>query len=206
MVKPSITFIHGWGCGPDIWDALIDHLSDLQCQTVNLGFTGSQENIEVTKSEKSVYVTHSLGTMWALKNRYKQMHALIPINGFSCFKNFTQPHILKRMKMNLKQNSDMQMRNFWEASDLPESDEWNIENLYEGLGWLSQWDYTAALMNISCPVTAIFADSDSILDVNLMRKHWQNNNRVVIEDGGHALPITHSQVCADIIRKTIDVL
>jgi len=206
MNNTPLTFVHGWGCSPNIWDSLIADLSDFQCKTIDLGFTRDQTDLKNTDSEESIYITHSLGTMWALKNRYKNMRVLIAINGFACFESFTQPNMLKRMQINLKKDPAKQMHDFWEMSDLPPQNTLNVDQLKNGLNWLSKWDYTHDLNNIPCKVKSIYGDNDPILDINAMHKHWHKHSHTVIRGAGHAIPLSHHKECAEIIRKWINDL
>ncbi len=204
MNNRHLTFVHGWGCGPDIWQPLIDQLAGLTCHTINLGFTSDVQDIEKSPLEKSIYITHSLGAMWALKNRRDHMQALIVINGFSCFKTFTSPRILKRMQQKLNNDPRAQMQDFWSATGLPPRDHLNQGQLKHGLDWLESWDYANELDQLTCPVTAIFGNNDPILDTSLMQDHWRSYECYIIDNGGHNLPVTHHHKCAETIKEFIN--
>ena len=103
---------------------------------LNLGYRGAK--LERSPYERAVYVTHSLGTMWALRHHARHMDALIVINGFHSFKDFTDPRILRAMKTRLQKNPDEQMKDFFERADI-EADYKNLDtkNLKQGLEYLS---------------------------------------------------------------------
>lgn len=70
-------FVHGWGTDPDFWERLRPHFPEKQSHFLNLGFIGPDKRIENHKApsdSKRVYITHSLGTLWALKNTRAHMY------------------------------------------------------------------------------------------------------------------------------------
>ncbi len=207
MKNTHLTFIHGWGCGPDIWLPLIEHFPDYICHNIDLGYTGEDSADPASLSDgKSIYITHSLGTMWALKNRTDHMSALIAINGFAAFKGFTSPRILKRMQDKLQKAPSEQMHDFWSAADLPHSNSINEARLKNGLDMLEHDDYTHIMKSLSYPVASIFADKDPILETNKMQKHWGDTEYTIIQNGGHNLPLSHHAECAKIIKDVINAL
>lgn len=205
-MKERLIFVHGWGCSPSIWDQTIENLPEFDCQTINLGFIGkntsrTSANIADTNLEPSIYITHSLGTMWALKFKKLSMKAFIAINGFSCFKSFTTPKTLKRMQLKLKRAPQIQMQEFYDTTKLPVSEDLNIEDLNTGLEWLMNWDLTEELKDLTCSVKSIYGDIDPILDLAQMQSHWSDYNSHIVEKGGHNLPLTNAQDCATIIKS-----
>ena len=205
MKDIHIVFVHGWGAGPDIWDSIISELSEFNCHSLDLGFTGHQTPLDNMLQEKSVYVTHSLGTIWALQNCNQFMRGLIAINGFSSFQDFVDMRTLKRMKLNLKRNPEAQMQAFWDKTTLHANDQLHVERLDEGLGWLMNSDCRKQLSALHCPVHAVFGNDDPLLDTQLMKDHWDGYPCHIFE-GGHNLPHTHSQKCADLIKGVFDAL
>ncbi|MFK7838698.1 MAG: alpha/beta fold hydrolase [Bdellovibrionales bacterium] len=198
MSKTTITYIHGWGSGPEIWQDVINELPEFTHKTLNLGFTGKEANIEFTNA---IYVTHSMGTMVALKNAYKQINALIAINGFSHFMPFTKPQTLDRMLENLKQTPEQQMQDFWQTTNLPANQTINQNQLKQGLGWLKNWDTTNELESLTCPILSIYGDTDPILNKQRMNKHWDGYTTHIIKNAGHNIPLSHASFCANKIRE-----
>lgn len=196
----QFVFVHGWGMAPDFWDDLIDHFPNIEAHRIDLGFIGSQRDFLDDISSSSVYVTHSLGTMWALKNRHADMKALIAINGFSCFKNFTDERALRAMKLRLTKEPESQMKDFWGMCDLPYSSDLNVEGLQEGLEWLSSWDMGSELKALRYPILSLVGGGDPILPIERMKKEWSGFNMHIQNSGGHALPLTDTQWCADHIE------
>lgn len=206
MKNNQIIFVHGWGCGPDVWDFVIPQLSEFDCRAIDIGFTSDHDSLDVISQENCVYVTHSLGTMWALKNKPKEMSALITVNGFTCFQRLTDLRSLKRMKLHLKRNPEGQMQEFWQTTDLPHSNQLNVDRLETGLDWLMEWDCSEELAALTCPVHSMFGDNDPILDIQHMKDHWVSHNHHIVKGGKHNLPKTHAKECADLIRGVVDAL
>lgn len=199
---PQVILVHGWGSGPDFWDALIPHLSPWPVQTINLGFTGP-EKAAIETDNASVFITHSLGTMWALKNRFPRIKALIAINGFYCFRHFICRRTLETMRMRLKRNPIPQMDKFWESCGIGPGNPagLDLQKLQEGLEWLISWNSAKELDALAVPVLSLAGQADPILAPDLMKKQWNGFPLRMVQDGGHALPQTHSAWCADHIRE-----
>ena len=199
-MSSQFVFVHGWGMAPDFWDDLIDHFPSINAHKIDLGFTDGQQELLNDIPSPSIYVTHSLGTMWALKKCHADMKVLIAINGFSCFKNFTTDRTLRAMKARLAKTPEAQMNDFWEMCNLPSSKELNVERLQEGLEWLSSWDMSSELKALHCPVLSLAGGDDPILPMDQMEKEWAGLNMHVQEKGAHALPLTDTQWCVDHIE------
>lgn len=201
-------FVHGWGAAPDFWKGLIKCLPGIKASKIDLGFIGGQENIaeqphDAVIHDTAIYVTHSLGTMWALKNRHANMKALITINGFPCFKNFTDERVLQVMKKRLKRNPGAQMKEFWQGGGLPFHENFNIEKLQTGLEWLTSWDANQELKGLKCPVLSLAGQSDPILPISIMQQEWEGHALQICDGAGHALPLSHSQWCAERIKDFV---
>lgn len=200
-MSSQFVFVHGWGMSPNFWDPLIGCLPEAEMYKVDLGFIGEQQSLSGDAAEDAVYVTHSLGTVWALKNRPANIKALVAINGFGCFKNFADERVLRAMKTRLKKYPKAQMRDFWEMSDLPASDNLNVERLKEGLEWLASWDFVQMLTTLKCPVLALAGCEDPILPMTEMKKEWDGFDLHLREGGSHALPVSDPQWCANHIKE-----
>lgn len=192
--------------GPKFWDVLIQELSPIYAHKINLAFVGDEPEDTSEPDQPAIYITHSLGTMWALKNHAQNMKALIAINGFSCFQNFTDKKTLRAMKLRLKSEPQEQMNDFWELCGLPESDELNIDNLAKGLEWLSTWNAKEELKKLSCSVLSLAGGKDPILPVDVMKEEWTGFDFKIKEDGSHALPVTDTKWCAEKIQGFVDGL
>ena len=205
MKDIPLIFVHGWGCGPDIWDGVIAQLPELECQVIDLGFTGEATDLDTIASKGAVFVTHSLGTMWVLENMGNSMAGLVAINGFACFQKFSEKRVLQRMKIGLQRDVQVQMDTFWEATDLLKSATLHSDALDEGLSWLMDWDCTDNLSKLSTPALSVIGQSDPLLDYESMLAHWAGFEQRVIE-GKHNLPLSQPEACADIIKGAVRAL
>ncbi|MBK7362530.1 MAG: hypothetical protein IPJ01_09570 [Micavibrio sp.] len=200
------TFVPGWGSDPGFWEKMLVFFEGHSVSHVDLGFTGfsGHKSESHAFSNPSIYITHSLGTMWALKNRYPNIRALIAINGFHCFRHFICERTLLTMKARLKRNPVTQMGEFWEKCGVPSDNSGlNLEKLQEGLEWLISWNAGKELSSLSCPILVLAGGEDPVLPLSLMRREWNGFNLHAQQKGGHALPWTDAAWCAEKIREFV---
>ena len=205
-MSSQFIFVHGWGMAPNFWDALIKRLPKLNARRVNLGFIGEESDLLEHDTEEAIFITHSLGTMWALKKHHANIKALIAINGFSCFHPLTDERTLRTMKIRLEKKPEAQMKDFWDMCDLPHNENLNTERLKEGLEWLSSWDVQHELKTLTCPILAMAGRDDPILPMDNIQKQWTGFDLHICENGGHVLPISNTKWCADHIKVFTDAL
>lgn len=197
-----IVFVHGWGLAPDFWEGLAALLSEHECGFINLGFLGQGEDLST--APPALYITHSLGTLWALKNCNADMQGLVAINGFTSFRRFASKENLADMRNSLQQNPAAHMAEFWEILGVEASSQnLNVDKLTEGLDWLMRWNEAAQLKSLSCPILSLAGAQDNILPLPQMQKEWAGRDMRVCEGGGHILPQTHSDWCAQQIRDIL---
>ncbi len=205
----KIIFVHGWGADTHYWDDLAKCLPVEKSARLDLGFTGRAQARPSGAEGAAIYITHSLGTMWALKHRAAQMKALISINGFPCFNSFTDRKTLSLMKRGLHKNAHLQMKQFYKRANMhaPEDlDILDIKRLEEGLDWLATWDARAILQSLRCPVIALAGSTDKIIPLTHAQEAWQGMDLRVCDQGGHNLPQTHAHWCARNIAGHINEL
>lgn len=195
-----IVFVHGWGLAPNFWDALTPSFSEHECGFIDLGFLG-KENLDA--AGPTIYITHSLGTLWALKNCAENMQGLVSINGFSSFRRFASKDALAEMQKSLKENPRAHMADFWQGIGAESSDKMNADRLAEGLDWLATWNVRAELKALPCPVLSLAGAQDNILPLPQMQKEWAGQGMAVCENGGHMLPMSHPDWCAQQIKGFI---
>lgn len=205
MSAPLI-FVHGWGLSPAFWAGMAACLPEREHVFVDLGFTGGGADDEKTFLARPVhglYVTHSLGTLWALRHCAGEMSALVAINGFSCFEPFAPKAALRAMKRRLARNPAAQMADFYRQAGVtgPGAAPLCPERLLEGLDWLESGDEREALRRLSCPVLSLAGARDRILPESVMRREWAGFPLYIYEEGEHALPQTHPGWCAAYIES-----
>ena len=195
-MRTQFTFIHGWGMDSGIWDKLAKYFPSEQSHFVDLWFIGAEHT---PPNNPSIYITHSLGTLWALKYHTPNINALIAINSFTNFTNFVDERILLTMQKQLRRNPQALMNEFWQNIGLenPLDQNLNIDKLREGLDWLINWNEKAEL---NAPILSLAGKQDSLLPITQTKKEWAGTNLEVKEDGGHILPLSHPEWCADKIK------
>lgn len=204
----DVVFIHGWGMDGCVFDGLSRALNVASGKTIDLGFIKGGETSSHDTSSPAIYITHSLGTLWLLREwRLKgspSSSALISLNGFSCFTEFTDPRQLKLMQRGLAKKPAAQMADFWRRAGggcEREAAHLNPERLSEGLTWLAEWDETETRESLKCPVLALGSAQDAIVPEESFRATWQGRPTIIHETASHMLPLEEPDWCADQINK-----
>ncbi len=190
----------------DIWKDISKYFPKEQSHFIDLGFVGNGDNVaDIPKGGKKIFITHSLGTLWAVKHHADNMAGLVSINGFADFSNFVDKRDLITMQRQLKRNPKQQMQDFWDMINLKNDldPSLNIDKLHEGLQWLINWDMSAKLSDLNIPILSLMGGADPLLPLNTMEKEWSDTNIKTIENGGHILPLSHPKWCAEEIKKFI---
>ncbi len=192
-----------------IWNELSQHIPTADKTFIDLGFTGTKPQTHIPSYKPAIYITHSLGTLWALKHQHASMDALIAINGFSSFKSFSDERTLQMMQKRLKTTPIRQMKAFWKTCSIPQNIQntldptLNIDRLHTGLDWLADWDETARLQTLSVPILALAGQKDLVLPIDMMKKEWHANTLEIQSAAGHALPLSHPEWCEQKIKEFI---
>ncbi len=187
-----------------IWDDISKYLPKNQTYLIDLGFINS-DNVANLPNGKHIFITHSLGTLWALKHHSQNMAGLVAINGFANFTNFAPERTLRAMQTQLQRNPQKQMQDFWEMINLKNDldPRLNIDKLHEGLEWLINWDASAELNALNAPIMSLMGDKDQLLPLPKMEKEWRKADIKINKDGGHILPLSHPKWCVERIREFI---
>ena len=202
----TLVFVHGWAFDAGFWDPLLAELGDLPCATIDLGFQGEGQVIPDLE-EPLVGIGHSLGFLWLLHERPFVWTKLIAINGFPRFvegDGFSEgvpASTVETMIAGMERNSSRVVGDFLAlcgGGEVP--DELNPGRLRCGLDWLLGWDARAVLKDEKVQVLA--GRNDPIVPA-AMTKHGFAGHPVHWHDGGHLLPITHPEWCADRIRQCL---
>ncbi len=200
----SLVFVHGWGFDASFWDGVRDALSDIPSTTIDLGFIGSQASHPTPPipTGPCMAVGHSLGFLWLLQNRPVDWKGLISINGFA---RFPSPGPLARMIEMFDQTPEAATHGFLHSCGLEKMPQiLNKARLREGLDWLAEWDATAILASQSVPVLALSGSKDPIISGDVFS--GLSNVQHQSYDGGHLLPRTATQWCAQHIRAGLVAL
>ena len=208
----NLVFVHGWAFDANFWTPLQSRIEaiykdQISVTIADLGFLQDTQNIPF--AQDAVYITHSLGTMWALKKRHESIKALIAINGFTQFSEFVGKNVLRAMKMRLNKTPHEQIGDFQKLCGLKNNiDITNINTprLNEGLEWLEHWACSKELKALNVPVKVLAGEHDRICALSNMDKHWaeQGHNIELCPKGDHILPISQTQWCTEQIEAFLN--
>lgn len=197
-------FIHGWGVDPSLWDRMKKHFPEHSSHYLNLGFINNlprKENHEAPRKAKRVYITHSLGTIWALKNKIQDVNALIAFNGFYSFRPFVNVRDFQAMQERLKKDPLIRMSSFWKQCGItPKDHSLNLKRLQEGLVWLSEENAVKQATSLQKKLLSVGGGCDRILNPEIMRAMWAEFSYRELSEGGHALPWSHPEWCASQVK------
>ncbi len=197
-------FVHGWGFDAGIWREIATHLQGHEVRCVDLGFFGAKSDDAKSWPEGGVAVGHSLGVLWLLKalqeGRAPPFRGLISVQGFDRFCPYVPPPVVASMRRELRRDPAATLNRFWLACDAkdPAADQASAdrERLDEGLGWLMEWDASAARVSLVCPMLALAAKDDRIVPAPMSEAIWGSGKMHWSESGGHVLPLSRPEWCA----------
>lgn len=207
----KLVFVHGWGCHGGIWTDLIERLDDHDPVVVDLSFIREGFKGASSMPENALCIGHSFGVMWLLKHGPRPMKGLVSIAGFDCFHKHVPADILPPMMEGLRKDPETQMKYFWQLCGLGEEGPGGIIDpgpLRAGLDWLATWDASAEKEALEAPVLALASKDDTIIRQPMTQAVWGEGKADLrwLETGGHMLPLTHADWCAEHIRDFIDTL
>ncbi|OHC76490.1 MAG: hypothetical protein A3G18_12995 [Rhodospirillales bacterium RIFCSPLOWO2_12_FULL_58_28] len=212
---PTLALVHGWGFDAGFWDPLRAALPEFPSVTIELGFCGGKAWSGEIPPGPLVAVGHSLGFLWLLHEKPFPWRAMVSINGFPRFTEgdgFTpavEPKTLERMSAGLERSPEKTVADFMTrcGGDKP-PDGLDKERLRRGLEWLRDWDRRAALESERTPVLALAGRFDPIVPPAMSEAAFKGLANVVLRwhDGGHLLPRTAPDRCAERIRECLERL
>ncbi len=202
----KIVLVHGWGFHSGVWDPLVPHLGDHEFHRIDLGFIRGGPRPSNDMPAGSLCIGHSFGVMWLLKHGPRPMRALVSIAGFDCLYKYVPEDVLAAMREGMRDNPLEQMQNFWKQSGFAghEPDgELDAGGLRGGLDWISTWDAGEELKTLKAPVLALAARDDPVVREEMTQAVWGNGVAELhwLEKGGHLLPLTHPEWCAEHINR-----
>ncbi|RMF00120.1 MAG: hypothetical protein D6773_11965 [Alphaproteobacteria bacterium] len=207
----KLVFVHGWGCHGGIWLDLADRLKGHEPVIADLSFLRDGYRGASALPPDAVCIGHSFGVMWLLKHGPRPMRGLVSIAGFDCFHKHVPDHVLPTMMEGLRKDPDAQMRHFWKLCGIGEEGPGGMVDpgpLRAGLKWLSTWDASAQREALNAPILALASRDDTIVRPPMTEASWGDGKADLrwLESGGHMLPLTHADWCAEQIRGFIDQL
>ncbi len=200
MQNPPLVFVHGWGFNNQLWRDVAGRLAGFEAHHIELGFIRGAPQGDSSMPTDAICIGHSFGLMWLLKHAPRPMRGLASVAGFDCFHVHVEAHQIEAMKRGLDRDPTAQMERFWRACGIEPftgRKNYEIAALKGGLGWLANWDERRARQELTCPVVALAARDDEFLLKAMSEAIWGKSELRLRADGGHALPLTRPQWCAD---------
>ena len=207
----KLVLVHGWGFHAGVWEKLIPHLDGHDIFLIDLGFIRGGPRASHEMPAGSLCIGHSFGVMWLLKHGPRPMRGLGSIAGFDCLHKYVPKDVLEDMREGMRRDPQQQMKTFWKeggfAGHEPKG-ELDAGGLRGGLDWISAWDTGEELKELGVPVLALASKDDRVVRKEateaiwgggVAELHWNNG-------GGHLLPLTQPEWCAEHINRFADDL
>ncbi len=201
-------FVHGWGFDSGFWKPVCSLLSDHECHVIDLGFRSAPSR--PAPSGPLVGIGHSLGFPWLLKNRPFEWKGLVAINSFPRFVRGDDfpcgvpEYALEKTIAGLRENPKRTMTEFLSRCGVDEKPlKWNREHLHQGLLWLSNWDVRPIMDGEKLLVLAGRQDPIVFREMTISGFAGRDGVDLKWHDGGHLLPLSDPEWCANRIREWI---
>lgn len=220
MTVHQLVFVHGWGCGPDIWEPVLKALNHPSAYVLDLGYFGASQSEAQKRLDALLQgprpvlaVGHSLGFLWLLsRGDWPEGTRFLGINAFGRFaaeEDFSQgvpPRMLARMQTGLQRDAVQVVNNFRTRCGVEPvtSDALCVPALQNGLTDLMTLDARLVLARLAekpGAVKVLAGRLDPIVSPDMTQASFPPGVAVEWEaEGGHMLPLTHPHVCAEAIR------
>jgi len=208
----KIIFVHGWGFDGSIWDNVICELNDIETVCLDLGFFGQEQTSFNDKD--AIFITHSMGLAWVLKNVKPSYKGLVSINGFTKFcqaedwPEGVPQRMLSRMIRQFDKNPETVWSDFMIKSGLDNPvypPYTNLATLSKGLKDLGEWDVREEFSALSCPKLICCAKGDMIVSEKLSDDSFGKGVEWY-ESANHLLPLQQAPSIAAHIRSFVEKL
>jgi pimeloyl-[acyl-carrier protein] methyl ester esterase len=198
-----ILFVHGWGYDASFWNPLRNALG-IPSRALDLGYFGAEGTF--IPDGITLLVGHSLGFLWLARQPSLRHLPLIGVNAFPRFLEAEDyapaiaPRVLDRMKRRLTADPAAVLSEFWQRAGAPGPDKApNEDALTKGIDQLATWDERENLADRTSSVRLIAGEEDAIVAPAMTRMAFKHAT-IHWLPGGHALPQTHPEDLARLIR------
>ena len=205
----TIVLVHGWGYDASLWDAVRARLpATWKVVPLDFGYFGAVLPA-LTFDGPVIAVGHSLGALWWLTQGEIPWRRLLSINGFPRFTETADyapavsPRLLARMQTQFRRDPAAVLADFHaRCGGHAPSGTPDIERLAAGLDWLADWDGRATLAARRADVAALAGARDPIVPAAMSTMAFGAVATIdAINAGGHLLPVTHPDLCAQWIER-----
>lgn len=211
--RTALCLVHGWGFTPDFWQPLRARLGQVETTMLDFGFFGP-ESMTPLPAGRHVAVGHSLGALWLLLHPPANCVGMLLINGFARFGATTgypqgiPPRVIERMMRGLDQQPDDVVATFRGRAGIatPAPGPARAGRLGWALELLRDGDARGVLdpeaASALPPIRVLAGGEDPIAPPAMVEASFRDRVPVEwIEDGGHLLPLTHPDRCADAVAR-----
>lgn len=211
----SVVFMHGWGYDASIWRDVLPLLGNVSTICLDAGYfptrhIGSDVNL-LLPTTPFIAVGHSAGGPFLALQDPSQCRALILINSFGRLvrsQDFTTGQPVLLMQRMLRRFSDEPVRvlkQFYASlnddRDVPKHI--NVARLKAGLTNLAQYDARQEMAHFRDRIHSLSASDDPLISRDMTLQSFPGIKRLEWTQGGHLLPLTQPEKCAQLILRCI---
>ena len=200
-----LVFVHGWGFDRTLWDRVAAALPQFNQIIVDLGFLGGKPTPFEAQPE-DILIGHSLGFLWGM-TEHDHWRAVIAINGFARFAGTegacVRPAALRAMRLRLTRDASQTLATFYRSLDHTLAPErYDAARLAGGLELLDARSLAKPLL---APCLVLASRDDPLVPVSASEHLAAVASTTVTwsEEGGHLLPLSRDQWCADAIASFV---
>lgn len=216
-MPPVLVFLHGWALDASLWDGLAARLGGYRREIVDFGYFGAPVSPPILGADREagapviareagapvIAVGHSFGALWFLHERPFACDGFVAINGFPRFTeapdfpDATPRRVVERMIQRFDQDAEAVLLSFRARCGLDDALPGALrrERLRADLAALRDWDAREALAASEAPLLALGGALDPIVPRQAFPQ------AALHPGGGHVLPLTEPEWCADHIRR-----
>lgn len=203
----TLLFLHGWGFGSEIWDAVVEGLGDMPHAFSERGYFAPPTD---TRPDAPVIaMAHSFGTMRLLADPPPQCRAIVAVNGFDRFAATDDfpgvaCRVVDRMAVRFDEEPERTLADFRLrcGANAPAG---AIAGgaLASDLAALRQDDCREQAAAFAGPILSLQGTDDPLLPPAMRDAVFAAAPRVerlTVAGGGHLLPLSHPDVCIRHVR------
>lgn len=213
MKKNNLYFVHGWGFDRFFWDPILSILKKtkekkFEFYVYDLGFffRPYYPKLRTTQKERNIFISHSYGYNWILKN-IKNFDGIVNFSGSANYFYFKKEKVKKRidfMIKNMKTRPDQVLENFYEDSGMSNFEikkKFDKTLLITALETLRKDDLSQIEKEFKAPSISVFCNKDRI--INIKNITFPPQKKIV--NGDHVFPykcpVASSEIITDFLKN-----
>ena len=218
-MKYNFYFVHGWGFDKSFWFKVgylfANHPSVNSIKFIDLSFFSNDDSIIKNYDQtNNIFIVHSYGLFWFLKNKIK---CKVLINFFAApsFIKFQKnsikkKKILSKMIYEFKSSPIKVLENFYKNCGVKSplsTSKLNKEKLLQSLYELLDSDFEITFRELDCKIYSIFSLSDEIFSPSekiIKKLHSKKHSIDFFDNFEHGMPYINAGQSYEIISKFLD--